>query len=154
MFDLKPYGALLHSKWAPGFQDDLIDGSWAEDMSRFEVQIPIQLRALLLDLQNNLAKEYEKQSVETSKSSKDSFSIPYRGHDILVRISVGRFAITAYNAKRHTSIGDVSLAGNVGDIVKCVERLKGKIDETEDSRQKNQEHLIEAQKELQERGII
>ena len=58
--DLNKYGALLHSVWKPKEAPDRIGGCWAEDFSPFEITVPHQLRDLLVDLQNDLSKEYNK----------------------------------------------------------------------------------------------
>jgi len=60
MLNLKKYGALLHTAWKPKEAPDKIDACWAEDFSHFEIEVPHQLRDLLVDLQNELSEQYRK----------------------------------------------------------------------------------------------
>jgi hypothetical protein len=54
------YAALLHAKWTSGGEaGSIIYGEWAEDGSRYELRVPMQLRDMLVSLQNALADRYQ-----------------------------------------------------------------------------------------------
>lgn len=53
------FGALLHSYWQPGKDEETITGAWAEDGSTFEITAPHQLRDLLIALQRRLSQHYQ-----------------------------------------------------------------------------------------------
>jgi len=53
--EIRGIGALLHRKWeAPNNFPSRIDCFWAEDQLPFEIEIPSQLRNLMVQLQNDL----------------------------------------------------------------------------------------------------
>lgn len=69
------YGALLHEPWRDGEKPDSIEGFWAEDGNIFKLTVPEQLRDLIVDLQNALAKKYieiERLKAELSKAKKSA----------------------------------------------------------------------------------
>ena len=55
---MKQYGALLHSEWRAGVKHNEIVGNWDEYFSPYEVDVPCQLRDLLIEMQNTLARKY------------------------------------------------------------------------------------------------
>lgn len=55
MNSLDHYAAVLHAKWKPGKEANVIIGEWAEDNCTYEVTVPPQLRNSLIALQNALS---------------------------------------------------------------------------------------------------
>ena len=57
--NLERFGPILHSAWkADESSSDVIIGFWAEDFSRFEMKVPVQLRSFIIELQNRAHSEY------------------------------------------------------------------------------------------------
>jgi len=54
------YAALLVSPWVYNKNTKTIEGHWAEDSSIYNIECPIQLSDLLIDLQNKLYNQYDK----------------------------------------------------------------------------------------------
>ena len=66
MTSLKRFGPILHSKWkADENCTEVIFGYWAEDFSRFEIQVPSQLRSFIIELQNRAHAEYIAQNKDS-----------------------------------------------------------------------------------------
>lgn len=63
---IERYGALLHKEWEIT-SDKTITGFWGEDNSRYVVELPDQLKHLLVDLQNTLSKKYQLLEFEKRK---------------------------------------------------------------------------------------
>ena len=61
------FSALLHAKWKPGPEPTEIVGRWAEDESTYTMDVPEQLRDLLVELQNHLADRYAQLRLFTRK---------------------------------------------------------------------------------------
>lgn len=55
---LDKYAALLHAPWEACKEPNEIVGKWAEDGNEYIIQVPPQLRNMLVDLQNVLADRY------------------------------------------------------------------------------------------------
>ena len=69
--DLSRFGAILHEKWRKSeVSEDAIIGCWAEDLLRFEIKVPPQLRDLIVDLQNFAQAHYahDRQRNEASRT--------------------------------------------------------------------------------------
>lgn len=65
MNDIK-LGAVLHKCWMPDKEANKIVGYWAEDLSCYKMEVPVQLRDLIIDMQNGLSNVY--QALERARS--------------------------------------------------------------------------------------
>jgi len=52
------YAPLLHAKWKPAPDKHQLQGVWPEDGSQYRLDVPHQLRDLLIELQNGLCERY------------------------------------------------------------------------------------------------
>ena len=59
--DCRGWGAILWKKWEKvNLSKDVIRGFWAEDYNEYHILVPVQLRDIIVDIQNWLADIYIK----------------------------------------------------------------------------------------------
>jgi len=59
--DCRGWGAILHRKWEKhSSSKDIIIGYWAEDLNEYQIKLPVQLRDIVIDIQNWLVDIYIK----------------------------------------------------------------------------------------------
>lgn len=66
---IERYAALLHKEWEIT-SDETVVGFWGEDNSHYSVDLPDQLKHLLVNLQNTLSKKYQLLEFEKRKLNK------------------------------------------------------------------------------------
>ena len=63
---IERYAPLLHKEWKIDTANNIF-GFWGEDDSHYSVELPDQLKHLLVDLQNALSKKYQLLELEKRK---------------------------------------------------------------------------------------
>ena len=63
---IERYAPLLHKEWKINNANNIF-GFWLEDDSHYSVELPDQLKHLLVDLQNALSKKYQLLELEKRK---------------------------------------------------------------------------------------
>lgn len=72
------FGAILHCKWEEDpHEENIIIGYWAEDNSKYTIDVPKQLRHLIIRIQNWLCEKF--QNIESSKRDVQKFTTFFYG---------------------------------------------------------------------------